>query len=128
MTAGRPTLYNDDVQKKADEYLNNWEKTGDVIPSIAGLADYLGLAVRTMHLWKEKHEKFMHTLEKIQTKQHRVLLNNGLNNTFNSAIAKLALANHGYSEKTQTDLTSSDGSLSPVPVTFVTDFEKKKDG
>jgi F0F1-type ATP synthase gamma subunit len=33
-------------------------------------------------------------------------MNCGLTGEFNSTIAKLALANHGHSEKSQTDITS----------------------
>jgi len=35
-----------------------------------------------------------------------VLLHKGLNSEFNATIVKLALSNHGYSEKTSTDVTS----------------------
>lgn len=41
-----------------------------------------------------------------------------LRGDLNSTIVKLLLANHGYSDKVQQDVTSSDGSMSPVTVVF----------
>ena len=95
----RPTKYNKEMQAKADTYLFCYQDCGDVIPSIEGLAEYLGLSRRVLYLWKDSHDEFMHTLERIEEKQKSVTLNSGLKGDFNATIAKLVLANHGMSDK-----------------------------
>lgn len=77
----------------------------------------LGLSRSTMGNW-EKHPEFLRTLDKIAYLQERISLNGGLRGDLNSTIVKLLLANHGYSDKIQQDNTSSDGSMTPGPVTI----------
>ncbi len=111
---GRPTKLDDELKAKAEKYLNGGHlQRGDVVPSIAGLARYLNVARQTVTNFGEQDSDFLGTLESIKAEQERLLLNNGLTGDFNSTIAKLALTNHGYSDKAQVDNTSSDGSMSP---------------
>lgn len=118
MPAGRPTEYCDELQAKADAYANGgFVECGDVIPSRAGLAVELGLSRSTLANWEKFHE-FLVTLDKIAFLQERISLNGGLRGELNATIVKLLLANHGYSDKVQQDVTSSDGSMSPVTVVF----------
>ena len=113
---GRPTKYNDSMLDRAYDYLDNYMACGDVVPSIAGLADELGICEKTCYNWAEKFPEFLQSLERVKTRQHRRLLNGGLNNEFNSTIVKLGLTtNHGYSDKSATDLTTQG-----EPVTGVT--------
>jgi hypothetical protein len=100
---GHPTLYSAEMQEKADDYLNNYSSYGDAIPSNCGLACVLGVAEKTIYNWSEKNPAFLQTLERIQTKQKNVTLNNGLTNTFQPTIAKLVLANHGFHDKQDID-------------------------
>lgn len=112
---GRPTLYNTDVQAQAEQYLlEDYKIEGGVIPSVAGLACYLGVSRSTIHEWRDRHPEFSGTLDAIEQKQEFIVVNRGLTGDFNATITKLVLANHGYSDKIQTDHTSSDGSLKPV--------------
>lgn len=104
---GRPTKYSDEVQETADHYAQNFVEYGDPVPSVAGLADALDVARRTIYGWSEKHERFLHTLERIENRQHKFLVSGGLTNEFNAGITKLMLHNHGYSDKMATDLTSN---------------------
>ena len=104
---GRPTKFNDDMLAKAYDYLENYQSVGDMVPSIAGLADELGICEKTCYNWAEKFPSFLQSLERIKTKQHRRLLNGGLANELNPTIVKLGLTtNHGYTDKSATDLTS----------------------
>lgn len=96
---GRPSLYNEELQAKADQYLLGHEEQGDVIPSHAGLACWLGVAKSTIYEWKKTFPAFSDTLEAIQSKQETIALNKGLTGAFNATITKLVLANHGYSDK-----------------------------
>jgi hypothetical protein len=51
--------------------------------------------------------------------QQKTLVNKGLNNTFNSAITKLVLGKHGFHDKMDQDLTSSDKSMQPNVIRLV---------
>lgn len=112
---GRPSKYNKDILEATKEYLLNFKKYGDEIPSIAGLAYYLNISRSTINDWRSQADKkeFSDILENILSQQERVLLNNGLNGTFNANITKLALGKHGYTDKA--DVTT-DGN--PITVSF----------
>lgn len=102
--AGRPTDYTTaDFDAKALEYLKCYEKLGSVIPSLSGLALYLGVNRSTIYEWRDKHPTFSDTLDQIMASQEVKALNNGLDGTFNPAITKLVLHNHGYSDKQEVE-------------------------
>jgi len=116
---GRPTKYSDDLQLQADEYLFKYSEVGDVIPSRVGLCCYLGISKRVSYEWEAIYPEFLHTLENIEAMQERTAVNRGLDGTFNAAITKLILHNHGYSEKQELAHTSPDGSMSPTRIELV---------
>ena len=62
----------------------------------------------TIYEWIKDEEKkeFSDIVEWLLSRQGKLTLNNGLNNKFNSSIAKLLLSKHGYVEKSETDITS----------------------
>jgi len=101
MPGGRPTKYNNSILADANDYLENFKDEGDVIPSVEGLSLKLNIARQTLYNWADDEDKkeFLDILENINTKQKKLLLNNGLTGEFNSNIAKLVLGKHGYSEK-----------------------------
>lgn len=103
---GRPSKYNDEIQAKAEDYAMNFMAYGDPVPTVAGLADAIDIARSTLYLWQEEHPAFSDTLERIDRRQQKFLISGGLTNEFNSAITKLMLHNHGYSDKSATDVTS----------------------
>lgn len=111
--AGRPTKYNDDLQDKADTYLHTLEDRKEVVATAVGLAVFLDICRDTMYAWEAKYPAFSYTLKSINTNQELKLVNGSLSGALNSNIAKLMLANHGYSDKSSVDNTSSDGSMSP---------------
>ena len=110
---GRPSLLTPELKARARAYLEGFSEQGDVIPSTAGLACWLGISKASVYNYGEQDAEFLATLDAIQAKQESLTLNNGMTGVFNSTIAKLVLANHGYSDKVQQDHTSSDGSMSP---------------
>lgn len=131
MPVGRPTKYNDDIVKKAQEYLDGFygkaykEKVesadvDEVIPSIEGLAHHLGISRRIIYNWKEDvdKEEFLHTLDKIEERQKQLLLNQGLLGKFNAQITKLALGNHGMSDKVDQSLANKEGETFKTEQTF----------
>jgi hypothetical protein len=116
VAGGRPTKYCPEVLQDAQEYLESgYLEDGKVIPSLVGLALYLGVSPQTLDNWAEipEHSEFLGILTDIKCKQHELLINSGLTGAFNSAIAKLVLGKHGYSEKSETTHQGGD-----KPITF----------
>lgn len=107
----RPTKYTKDTVEKAKAYLVDYQHDGSVIPSAAGLALYLGIRKSTLYEWAKDEDKqeFSDTLAELQQRQESILLANGLRGDFNAAITKLALANHGYSDKSEQTLQGPGG-------------------
>ena len=110
---GRPTEYNEEILSQARDYLANYKKLVDEIPSNAGLAVHLGLSRETIQAWGKEagKEEFCYILEAIQVKQENVLINKGLNGDFNSNITKLVLGKHGYHEKKDIEARVHQGPL-----------------
>jgi len=108
MPAGRPTKLTPAVIEASKHYRDNYAEVGDVIPSVAGLADELKIDRTTLYDWSLKDEgEFPNIYRQILAKQERVLVNGGLSGTHNSTITKLMLTKHGYSDKQE--LTGNDG-------------------
>lgn len=111
---GRPSLFNQEMIERAKEYILFFQqpKTADeiendveVVPSVAGLALYLGVSRATLYNWGDENKEFLDTLASLQAVQEVSLLNGGLRGRFNAQISKLALANHGYSDKQEVTMT-----------------------
>ena len=117
----RPTKYSKEIVEKAKAYITDYEKYDDMIPSIEGMAEHLGLARETLYDWaKQKDKGFSDILGRCMQVQAKTLVNNGLNNTFNSAITKLVLGKHGYHDSMKQDITSSDESMKPTIIQLTT--------
>ena len=111
---GRPSIFNQEMIERAQEYVwffqqpksaEEMENDVEVIPSVAGLALYLGVARSTLYEWGKQNKDFSDTLASLQDVQEVSLLNGGLRGRFNAQISKLALANHGYSDKQEVAMT-----------------------
>mgnify|MGYP002640104910 CR=1 FL=1 len=94
----RPWNYNPVMQLKADHYVTHYADQGDAIPSLAGLAVYLGVGKTTLHRWAtdDMGGEFACTIDAMQCKQEQILLNCGLDGSFNAGITKVLLSRHGY--------------------------------
>lgn len=104
----RPTKLTDELAQKAKKYAKDGYLTVDeVIPTIAGLAIYLGVSRSTLYEYKKQDSEFSDTLEMILQNQERLLINRSLTGDFNATIAKLMLANHDYSDKQEIKNTTS---------------------
>ena len=125
---GRPSLLNEELLEKAKEYLyGGYKEIDNVVPSTAGLCCYLGVGKTAVYEWaKDTPEnklnplrvQFAETLEGIQLMQESMLISGGLNQSFSGTITKLMLANHGYSDKVQTDVTSNGQTIGDKPATI----------
>lgn len=94
---GRPTKYNDEMQSKAEHYVDDYESFGHAFPSVIGLAEYLDVNRATIYRWTDP--SFRDILDKIETVQHNVAWNKGLRGEYNANLVKLLLGKHGYSEQ-----------------------------
>lgn len=109
---GRPSKYNEELQAKAEQYLYDFSEQGDVVPSQAGLCCWLGIVRSTLQEWDKIYPEFSATLGAISVKQENLALNRSLDGGFNSTIAKLLLANHGYSDAQKIDHTTNGKNIS----------------
>ena len=117
---GRPTKLTEEIIKQAENYIaGDWMTLGHVMPSAVGLAKVIGVSKKTLYNWADNNDEFLHILAELNTEQEFTLLNKGLTGEFNTAITKLVLTKHDYSDKVSQDVTSSDGSMKPVVVELV---------
>jgi PBSX family phage terminase large subunit len=98
LPAGQPTKFSDETLAKAKDYIENFHKYDDLVPSAAGMACVLGVVKSTLYNWAEAHPEFLDMLESMNQKQEKVLLRGGLSNDFNSTITKLMLSKQVYTE------------------------------
>jgi hypothetical protein len=116
---GRPSKYTPELLENCRKYVyGGWEECGDLIPSIAGLACELQVSRETLHQWAkdEKKPEFSDMYKDLLSFQERKLISGGLSGDFSSAITKMVMYKHGYSEKVEQDHTSSDGTMTPTVI------------
>lgn len=115
---GRPSKLTDQVREQIAEYYNKCMVTSTV-PTAAQLAVILDVSKSTLYKWAEDDTELSDTLSKVQTLQEATLINGSLKNALNPTISKLMLANHGYREKSEQDITSGGQTINQVLVKFV---------
>lgn len=114
MPAGRPSKLTPEVRKQIAKYYKACIENANV-PTAAQLAVILDVSKSTLYKWAEDDKELSDTLSKIQTLQEATLIQGSLKNTLNPTISKLMLANHGYREKSDTDITTNGKDL-PAPI------------
>lgn len=116
----RPSTYTDAKRKQAEDYLaGGYADHGDVIPSVAGLAHFLGVSRECLYEWARQYPRFSDTLRLLQAAQERETLNRGLVGDFNATLCKLILANHGYGERVAQEHSGPGGATMPTRVEIV---------
>jgi len=122
----RPTDYNNSILVRARKYLaqakdeEQQQLTGLSVkgtelyknklrvnlPSIEGLALYLGIDRSTIYDWESQEDKgeFSNIIGELRAKQARELINKGLSGDYNPTIAKVLLSKHGYKEEKDINL------------------------
>ena len=113
---GRPTKLTEELLAKAEDYVANYESYGDAVPTAVGLALEIGVHRSTCYEWAKEDERFSDIFTRVESTQERKLVNGGLEGKWNPAITTMMLTKHGYSDKLEQDLTSSDGSMSPTRI------------
>lgn len=115
---GRPSKYDDAIQKIAEDYCENYTDYGDVVPTVVGLALAMDVATNTVYNWaNENNPHFLRIFTRVEQLQHKGLVNGGLIGDFNPAITKMMLTKHGYSDKIEQAHTSPDGSMGSTNIT-----------
>jgi hypothetical protein len=115
----RPLELNDQLIDLARSYLTDYTTA---IPSRAGLSKHLKINRDTIYDWEKKakdsdvHQQFSDILKQLDADQEIKLLNSGLTGDFNSTITKLILTKHGYSDKTQQELTGAGGEAITIQI------------
>lgn len=85
------------------------------LPSIEGLAFFMGINKTTVYEWESSYEEFSNVIDKLRQKQASELINKGLSGDYNPTIAKVLLTKHGYREGVEQ--TGKDGKdLIPEPL------------
>ena len=124
---GRPSKYEPEFIEKVDQYIQRSLKKGDQkeLPTMEGLAIYLGVVVNTLKNWSKENPEFLTALRRLRDYQKRELINRGLLGTYNPTITKLILSsNHGMKERL--DQTSGDEPVSKRLAKPLTIEEMKK--
>ena len=109
----RPTSYDSSMIQKANTYIDSCGREATELPTVEGLAEYLGVARDTIYEWikpEHKYDEFSDTIKRIAEKQKNQLINDGLygGKEVNQAMAIFLLkVNHGMIEKTAVDVTSN---------------------
>lgn len=126
----RPTKLTPELLQKAYayEYVTDGNKPEwtitDQIPTIEGFALYLGVNRDTIYDWSSKEKEFSDIVDDIKAEQASTLINKGLKGDFNSSIAKLMLSKHGYTEKTETDITTKGEAITPIGSETIAKFSE----
>lgn len=108
----RPTDYNEEILTKTMQYLEDCKDTiteGKLtvkLPTIEGLAYFLKVNRDTIYEWCRVHPEFSDIIDDLRAKQADSLINSGLAGTYNSTIAKVLLAKHGYRDAIDSDITT----------------------
>ena len=116
----RPTKYTPAILARAQEYAQDWEKIGDVIPMICGLACHIDIGKTTIHQWEKEEgkEEFADVCRRVREAQEKVLINKGLSKQSEASLSKLLLMKHGYSDRQAVDHTSTGEKIEGITVTF----------
>lgn len=98
-------------------YTSSQHRLDVKLPSVAGLAIYLGVARSRVYVWAELEtelgKEFKDILEDILAEQENRLINGGLSGRYSPVLSKLALGKHGYTDKA--DITSGDKPIQTSP-------------
>jgi DNA-binding XRE family transcriptional regulator len=116
----RPSKYTPELVAKAKHYLENWHtpEIGDVIPMLCSLACYIDVDKKTLERWEKEEgdekQEICLVCARVRELQEKVLINKGLSRVSDASLSKLLLMKHGYSDRIEQDVKSSDGSMSPT--------------
>ncbi|WP_373083812.1 helix-turn-helix domain-containing protein [Zhongshania sp.] len=116
MPAGRPTKYDPKYCDEVVEYMRDGY-------SVTAFAGHIGVARSTVFKWADEHEEFSDSLKAAQAMAAQWwedrLRDVAMTGTGNATAAIFGVKNRSsedYKDKRETDLTNSDGKLTPQVV------------
>jgi hypothetical protein len=122
---GRPTLYK-------PEYCEEVVTLGRIGKSVEQIAANLNVSLRTIYLWRDTYEDFMHALDDAKTYEQAwweeqasaYMVENKESDRLNATLWSRSMAARfpkKYRESTKTEITGADGAplLSGIQVSFV---------
>lgn len=112
---GRPTKYRKELIDKIPEYIEMCKKENH-LPTIEGFSYFVDVAKDTTYAWIAKYPKFSYSLKKMLSLQASILQSGitlGGVNTIGGIF--LLKNNHGFKDKTETDITTG-GEKLPTPI------------
>jgi hypothetical protein len=110
---GRPTEYQEDTPEKVEAYIQSCGREQTELPTLEGLAIYLGVHTDTIQEWQKVHPEFSVSVKGILERQKNQLVNDGMygGKEVNSTMAIFLLkCNHGMIETERKLLGNLDGS------------------
>lgn len=106
---GRPKELTKELMEAAEKYVyGEFTATGEIIPTVAGLAFHLGKSKATIYEYRDNDDKFRKIIDLLQARQEAALVNKGLSGDYNPTVCKLLLARHGYSDKAEIEYSGND--------------------
>lgn len=126
----RPSDYTPEILNKARAYRDNLLPIDEVVHTIEGLAEAMGITRTTIYDWisQDSKEEFSDIATEILSRQAKTLVNKGLDGKFNSSIAKVMLSKHGYREAIDQDITTKGkeiNTLDPKSIAIATKYEEE---
>ena len=122
---GRPSLYK-------PEYCEEVIALGKIGKSVEQISANLGLSLRVLYDWRDKHPEFLHALEDAKTYEQAwweeqasaYMVENKESDRLNATLWSRSMAARfpkKYRESTKTEITGADGTplLSGIQVSFV---------
>jgi len=110
----RPTKYSQELLKKAEEYVNACQESGE-IPYIEELALDLQINDDTIVEWAKKYDEFSATVDKLKLLQRLGLKKGALTKVYQAGISIFLLkCNHGMDDKRVLDINATGFSLSAL--------------
>jgi len=97
---GRPRIY-DPEKCKADVYIQ-YCMENDLIPTVIGWANFIGISRSTLHRWRKSRKGFNTEYTKVHQTCQDLLIQGGAKNKLNSGFCKFLLsAMYGLNETQQ---------------------------
>lgn len=121
---GRPTKFSPAVYDQVEQYLQSCGKENMSLPTIEGLAGYIGVTSETIRVWSSENKEFSATVKKLADKQKQQLMDDGMygGKEVNAAMAIFLLkVNHGMK-----DITNQTNVQVNMPTFNVMSEEAKK--
>lgn len=121
MKAGRPTDYDEDMVQAVYDYLESYEGMGHVVPTIAGLSRVMKVSRDTIWRWSKDENKsqFSDAIAELEAEQELKTISGSMTGDYNATISKLILTKHGYSDKTQQEVSGPNGGAVKTESTWV---------